>query len=405
MDKKTLLICLTDMPFPARKNGISIRYFPIIAHASKTHNIHLLIISDAPINQESVAQAKQYCSHISVYERRPKNISIYKKIFNRLKTLLPFGVPFTHLRNDETEICAFIHQETQGKHYAVALCVLLHYFHLIQKHVSYKCLTLDLIDSPYSTILCQKNPTLWQTYDAQMIKRWERRALQRADYSCYISLSERRIGAGDKVNTDKVGVIPNGLFLQDWTADALDFAATSIGYIGHMGFVNNINAALRLANIFERVKKTLPTLKLIVIGRDPAEAIRTLGNQENIILTGAVENIWPFVNGVTIFVFPLEWGIGQRNKILEAMGAGKAVICTHAGNRGIGAAHGKEIMLADTDEEIERAIILLSSNEAQRKLLGAAAQKFIMEFYHWENILPVVDKMLLHADVNSSCPR
>ena len=56
-----------------------------------------------------------------------------------------------------------------------------------------------------------------------------------------------------------------------------------------------------------------------------------------VIVTGGVDDVWPYINGIDVFLFPLLQGAGLKNKILEAMYAGRPVVTTEIGNEGIDA--------------------------------------------------------------------
>ena len=386
---------MPDIPFPARKNGISIRYFPIIVHASKQFDIHLLIISDHPVDEASLALAHEWCATVSVYSRKSKQVSIAKKLFFRAKSLLPIGLPFPYLRYDEREINQFFAKATAHQTYDLALCILPQYLNLVRKYVTCKRLTMDLIDSIYLSVFRKPKSTLLEIYDAFLIKNWERKCLGKVDYACYISPLDRKLGAGENFNPAKVGVIPNGIFLQDQVDEKINYGAPTIGYIGHMNYPPNIKAALRLAAIYNSLKKELSPLKLIIIGRDPAPEIKNLADGDGIVVTGTVDNIWPYIKGVDIFVFPMEIGSGQQNKLLEAMAAGKPVISTTVGNSGVGAAHKKELIEANSDDEIAKAITLLVKDKQQQCNMGNAGKQFIYDNYFWENIYKSLDETLL----------
>lgn len=383
------------MPFPARKNGISIRYYPIIEHASKQFDIHLLVISDDPIAAECIAEAEQFCKKVSIYQRTPKNISLLKKIYYRIKSFYPAGLPFPFLRYDEREIDNFFQQETKNVVYDIALSTTLKYAAQVKKHVRCAKLSIDVCDSAYSTRKRQVKRHLLDHYDIFMIKLWERRLIADAAYASYISPLDRQLGAGENIDKNKIVIIPNGLFFNDYTTKAIGFDSLSIGYLGHMAYPPNIKAALKLAAIYKNLKPEFPNLKLIIIGRDPSAEITSLAQDTNIVVTGTVDNIWPYVNGVDLFVFPMETGSGQQNKLLEAMGASKAVVSTSLGNSGIGATHQEQLIVADTDEEIEQAIKALLADKSKREKLGINAKSYVTSMYSWPAIFNTIDQSLL----------
>lgn len=395
MKKKSLLVCMPDLPFPARRNGISIRYYPILAHASTIFDIHLLVISNgdghSALDIAGLDEANKICTKVSIYYRQQKKISYYTKLSTRIKTLLPGATPFTEHRYDEAEIAQFVAHKTKGQIFDVALCVLIPYQHLVKKIVAAKRYALDVIDSPYSTTARTAGHSPLKHYDAWMVKLWERRILKAVDCACYISPLDRLLGAGKNVDEKKVAIIPNGLFLQDYTEAREIYNCNTIGYLGHMGYPPNIKAALRLYAIFQMRKKELPNTKLVIIGRDPAPSINALRQDPDVIITGTVDNIWPYVNAIDLFAFPMEIGSGQQNKLLEAMGAGKLVISSTLGNSGIGAHDLEEIIEANSDVDIGDALVRFTKERELASAIGARAKQFIDRTYSWTSILNKID--------------
>lgn len=400
MTKKKLLLCMPDLPFPARKNGISIRYYPIIMRAREHFDIHLLVVANngaaSETDIEGLNEAKSLCSEVSLYCRKPTKVSLGKKIFTRITSLIPTRTPFPEVRYDEEEIASFIARSTKAKTYDVALCVLIPYQPLIKEIVSAKFYSLDVIDSPYSTSVRKTEYSLIKKYDSWLVKIWERRIIRSVDRASYISPLDRTLGAGLPADSQKVIVIPNGIFLQDYTEEKVDFGCNTIGYLGHMGYPPNIKAALRLHRIFQSRKHEMPNTKLVIIGRDPAQEIRALGQEKDVIVTGTVDNIWPYINGVDIFSFPMEIGSGQQNKLLEAMGAGKLVISSSLGNSGIGAKHQHEIIVANTDKEVGDALVSYLQRRVSIQDIGNKAQHFIYQHYSWDAIFNKIDHHLLN---------
>jgi polysaccharide biosynthesis protein PslH len=88
----------------------------------------------------------------------------------------------------------------------------------------------------------------------------------------------------------------------------------------------------------------------------------------------------------SIVLVPLKGGGGTRLKILEAFGAGRAVVSTRLGAEGIRAEHGRHLLIADTPEEIADAVAGLLADPARRQELAAAARRLAEERYGWAAI-------------------
>lgn len=385
--KETLFICMTHLPYPVRKNGISIRYFPIIEHLAKRFDIHLLVVADYPVSSEEIAEAKQYVKQCSIYIRQPLNVSLARKIFVRLKTLLPNQLPFPTYCYDEAQISHFIEKETAGKHYDAALCVCPPYAHIVLDKVAAKRYVMDAIDSVYVYMMREEDKNILEKWDTLSVKRWENQLIRRMDYSSFVSGRDIMHLCEPDIPKNKVGVIPNGIYINDYIESRIPTDGFVLGYLGHMGYTPNIEAGKRLASLYMDLKKTHEQLRLFIIGRLPTDEIRALGEIPGITVTGDVENIWPYVNAVDTFVFPMARGAGQQNKLLEAMFAGRPVVSTSVGNGGVGAVNRESAMIADSDEELKAAITTLIRDDQLRKKVGEGGRRLVTETYHWPAIL------------------
>jgi glycosyltransferase involved in cell wall biosynthesis len=168
-----------------------------------------------------------------------------------------------------------------------------------------------------------------------------------------------------------------------------------IGFLGNMGYVPNINAALRLAlNIMPPIRAAVPQAQLLVIGRDPAPAILQLAGP-SVTVTGTVEDIWPHVREVRAFVFPMLSGAGLQNKILEAMFAGVPVVTTSLSAQSLGAAAGTEVLVADTDSDIARLAAEVVTDEALWRRLSLAGRAFVSQHHSWPALAARYESVIL----------
>ncbi|WP_323813278.1 glycosyltransferase [Cellvibrio sp. NN19] len=396
-NKSRLLICVPDFPFPARKNGVSIRYAPILTDLSQYYDIHLICISSGTPIEADLALAQNLFRTIDIYTRKKTAIPLITKLWRRIAALnfLKPNTPFNYLCYDAEHIETFIRSKTSGTTYDSVICVLANYASIVKKTVNAKNYALDFIDSPFATAQRSslRNPlALWDLY---IIKKWEKNLIQEYDKVSYVSPLDKTIGAGDLTHLAKVSLIPNGLYLEDLTDEKITYPTKTIGYLGNMSYPPNIQAAKRLFKIFSENAEKIPNTSLVIIGRDPTPEIQRLAETPGVIVTGSVENIWQFINGIDIFVFPMEIGSGQQNKILEAMGAGKIVITTNLGNSGIGATPLQEIIIADNDSEIIDSISKTLLDPRKYSCINQSAKAFIESNYNWPEIIATFKKRMI----------
>ena len=100
---------------------------------------------------------------------------------------------------------------------------------------------------------------------------------------------------------------------------------------------------------FRKIKTKYPDFKLYIVGYKPSEKILRLADQ-NIIVTGFVEDPTPFFEKAEIGIVPLLEGAGIKLKTLEMLHVGLPIISTAVGAEGIDAKN-KVLQINDNFDE------------------------------------------------------
>jgi glycosyltransferase involved in cell wall biosynthesis len=100
-----------------------------------------------------------------------------------------------------------------------------------------------------------------------------------------------------------------------------------------------------------------------------------LGAAGSVVLTGFVQDLSPYYRTCDVFVCPLTVGTGVKNKLLEAMASGCAIVTTSVGAEGLGVTDRHELLIADSPAEFASAVQLLLADTRLRQRLGANARR------------------------------
>jgi sugar transferase (PEP-CTERM/EpsH1 system associated) len=146
---------------------------------------------------------------------------------------------------------------------------------------------------------------------------------------------------------------------------------TVLVFTGAMDYWANIDAVSWFGKaVFPAIQKQQPAVKFYIVGSKPSKEVLALASNPAIIVTGAVDDVRPYVAHAKLAVAPLRIARGIQNKVLEAMAMGKAVVATTAAMEGIpynatlavSVADEAEIMAAQLNNLLQNSGSVLAEN-------------------------------------------
>jgi polysaccharide biosynthesis protein PslH len=179
-----------------------------------------------------------------------------------------------------------------------------------------------------------------------------------------------------------ISIVPIGIETGSYSAHGNGehpFDLMFVGYMGHYPNVDGLSYFCR--EIFPAIRKRMSRINLHIIGSRMTGNLPKIDDVANIIFTGEVEDIRPYLAKAKVFVAPLRCGGGLRVKILEAMAMGLPVVATPAACRGIRAVPGKDILIANGPRAFAESVVNLVENEELRVEMGRNARACIMRYY------------------------
>ena len=403
--RKRILFGFKSVPFPLRADGVAVRYFPIIESMARRHDIDLVVISGREEELRNLEGLKPFCRKISVL---PNPRLSHKNVLTKCGTyagfLLPWTPPLSVVAHDGSRVTRAILEQTRGERFDAVVWVgadLLPYMLGALPSMSVGKVFVDFIDSP--TLWASRSKErifrnkLLDRYERWKTSRWERDVIRRADGTIYISRVDAEAVSSRHAPVEKKHVIPNGINIPPGVnAEHASLPSPNIGFLGNMGYPPNIEAVEWLyKEVFVPLRKNHPHLTLVVIGRYPSRSILDLGEMPGVIVTGGVDDVWPYINGIDVFLFPLLQGAGLKNKILEAMYARRPVVTTEIGNEGIDAVPGKDFVLCRTPGDFQREAIRLLNSPEERVRMGSSGHALVAEKFSWDPILAAYEYLTL----------
>jgi polysaccharide biosynthesis protein PslH len=181
-------------------------------------------------------------------------------------------------------------------------------------------------------------------------------------------------------------VIPNGVDTSFFMPSEQTEEEFSMIFTGMMGYIPNFDGMMYfLDEIFPLVQKQCPRAKLYIVGNQPPKELLNRAG-ENVVVTGFVKDVRPYIRKSSVFVVPLRMGGGTRLKISEALAMKRPIVTTSIGCEGIDVRHGESVLIADDPNQFAQSIIDLFGNKSLRGYLAENGYNLVREKYDWSLI-------------------
>lgn len=222
---------------------------------------------------------------------------------------------------------------------------------------------------------------------------FERYCMRRAAHCVVVSEDDAAVFRC--VSNVPVTVIQNGVDVDFFNPGSVVTVPGRLVFEGTMAFPpNQLAAHFLVEEIMPLIWAQRPDASLTLVGRDPPADIVALAN-DRVLVTGAVNDIRPYIQEAEIFVCPLQSGAGIKNKLLQAWAMGKAVVATRLSVGGLGAKDGENLLIRDTPEEIADSVLKLLENGDLRNSLGQRGRNKVMGAFTWERQAALFDRLLM----------
>ncbi len=363
-------------PFPV--SGDRVRVRQQIAWLARTHDIEVLTLVRSPAELEHVEQLRAEGLQVT---------SVPVRRFEAASGLVRAGLRGRPLQTgyfDSAAMAAELHRivTTAGTDIV--------YFHLVRMAQYWA------EDAPYAQVLdmCDAlsvqyreraelrsgGEIAWRTVDRAESRRlaaWEESIVRKFDAVSIISDADAASIKGARPPR----VIP--LHVQD----CLDYdcgenaTANEILFAGEMSTHYSRSAVQFLVTeVMPRVWAEIPGATVRIVGANPAADVVALAGPR-VTVTGYVDDLRPHFVQAGVLACPIRIGTGLKTKVLQAMALRTPVVASTPANRGIEAADGQHLLIADDPKAFAAAIVRVLTQPGCRDRLRQHGRAFAEEHF------------------------
>ncbi|OGM57222.1 hypothetical protein A3E46_00275 [Candidatus Woesebacteria bacterium RIFCSPHIGHO2_12_FULL_46_16] len=387
-----ILMLVPYLPKPETSGGQT-RWYNIIKYLSKKHDITLFSLAKDASEEKFIPELKKYCKKVMVFER-PKKPWTLRNVL--LSVFGPF--PLLVIRNLSLEERRAVSEELANEKYDLIHAETFYVMpHLARTDVPTILVEQTIWHDVYKHHVETKVPLLlrpFYMYDVFKVKYWERHYWTKASKLVAVS-GEDRGQMLKLIPGVKVDIIPNGVDTQFYSAKKIERKSPPRILYGVSNFEwlqNQEASEILLNNIWPKIKNKVEGAKVWIVGREIPEWIKRLSEKDRSVeVTENIPDARDAYGSASIMVAPIKGAGGTRLKILEAMAAGLPVVSTSIGVAGLNIIHGKQALIADTDQGLANEAVKLLKNPEVAERIGAAGREHVRTHFDWKVIVKLHD--------------
>lgn len=378
-NRMKILMVSQAVPFLPCHDGFRVIPANVLKELSRRHDIHLISVSDGSERPEQLSWSRRYTVASEAIPRAAAPRHVLGKVTNLFKT------PFQEIRGAVSDaLLSFrpdiLHMEGPGLAGLAA--------GLPERSVPRVLSAHDCVSLRYSQFLdhsenLRQTVTHWaQRLQAMHFERRWYRHMQRV----IVTSPSDADALESYVDRDNLAVIPNGIDLDHWRYRP-DPQPGRIVFTGNMSWPPNEDAAeFFVKECFDKIRQFHSNAEFWIVGASPSERVRRLAEKDNVKVTGTVHDIREYVWPASVFVSPLRFGAGVKNKVLEAMALGSPVVATTQSLTGTPVEDGNHMLVANGSAEIVQSVSRLLVDRELATTLSRNARRLVERSYSWVSI-------------------
>ena len=231
-------------------------------------------------------------------------------------------------------------------------------------------------------------------FESRSLAAWER-SVARFCFPIILNSPVDEKAIQDAAPLAETLMIPNGVDVGYFKPSGLPTEKNRIVFVGVMSYLPNENAVLYFAEeVFPLVRKKIPDAEFWIVGKDPSEKVRALASQQGVHVTGTVDDVRSYLGSARVFVSPVRYGAGMKNKILNAMAMERPVVSTTFSLDGIAAVPDRDVLVGDTAERFSDQVARVMRDDVLAATLGRNGRVLVQDRYSWEAAIDILKPAL-----------
>ena len=223
---------------------------------------------------------------------------------------------------------------------------------------------------------------LLQKHDLWRYQWWERRAMRAA--ARVVAVTPQDASELAQISGRPVDYVANGVDARYFATVQPAVTSRRVMFIGNYEYPPNAEAVeWALQEIMPRIWRQMSDASFLVCGHGMPSSWRERWRDSRIEFRGFVEDVRTEQSRSALLLAPLKSGGGSKLKVLEAMAAGLAVVCTPEGVSGLAVQSSREYCEGRSAEELASQVVELLRDPERVRTVGESARSYVRQSHDW----------------------
>ena len=404
-----ILVLTPIVPYPPH-DGDKLRLYHFLTHLKKRgHKIDLFCLTRVKDDLKYADNLRPLCR--TLYTEQITNHNLFFNLIGGLLIGQSLNVS-SHFSPTLREALKTYWQTPEGQKIDVVLA-----HRLRMAPAAFECnpgkpVVLELTDS-LTAYAEQLRGQSGPRFSRRMAARWDYWFLKREEVewtehsfqSVVISEPDAQVLREEGALADKIAVIPNGVEVKRVgkakRAAVYPVKGPVICFVGNMGYAANEDGALWfLKTVWPLVKREIPQAVFAAVGGQPRKGLRKYHNGQDVLVTGWVPEIEPYLAHADLSVAPLRVAAGMQNKVALALSLGVPVVATPGAVGWMPPKSRDGVIVAVNEEMFAQEVIAALRKPKAAKAAAKKGQRFILKNYKWNESGKKLEGILQKAAKN-----
>jgi len=185
-------------------------------------------------------------------------------------------------------------------------------------------------------------------------------------------------------------VLNHGINMDEFNLPETTPEPHTLVFIGNFKHPPNQDAVhFFMSKVWPRILAQIPDARFLIVGANPPANIQHYHDGSQVVVTGYVPDVNPYVQQASVCVAPLVSGAGWRNKVIQYAALRRPSVVTPIAAEDVMLENGRDIFIVSHPDEYAARVLELLGDPDRAKVMAEQARTKVLALYDNRRIVKV----------------